>query len=198
MKENQKKIILLDQDGVLADYGKGLYALWEKKYPKQYRDYSLPLDSFTCMSTEKMYEKCKEARENLLEIKNSTGLFASLPLVEGAKEAIETLSSLYDVYICTMPRRYAMAECIKEKIEWVEKHLGQSFVEKMIFTRDKTLIKGSVLIDDNPMIGEGKGEKEWTHIVYERPYNKHLTSLPRLTWKGKYKECIEENIYGKK
>lgn len=38
---------------------------------------------------------------------------------------------------------------------WVEKHLGQEFLEQVILTRDKTLITGDILIDDKPDI-QGK------------------------------------------
>ena len=48
-----------------------------------------------------------------------------------------------------------MCVCVCVQYAWVEKHLGQEFVEQVILTRDKTLISGDILIDDKPdIIGE--------------------------------------------
>ena len=35
---------------------------------------------------------------------------------------------------------------------WVEKHLGKSWVERIILTRDKTMVAGHILIDDTEHI----------------------------------------------
>ena len=32
--------------------------------------------------------------------------------------------------------------------EWVENHLGKDWIDRLILTRDKTMINGDVLIDD--------------------------------------------------
>ena len=39
---------------------------------------------------------------------------------------------------------------------WVEKHLGPQFVERIIVTRDKTVISGDLLIDDKEVIQGGE------------------------------------------
>lgn len=39
---------------------------------------------------------------------------------------------------------------------WVEKHLGPQFVERIILTRDKTVISGDLLIDDKEVIQGGQ------------------------------------------
>ena len=39
---------------------------------------------------------------------------------------------------------------------WVEKHLGPQFVERIILTRDKTMISGDLLIDDKEVIQGGE------------------------------------------
>lgn len=35
---------------------------------------------------------------------------------------------------------------------WVERHLGPEFLDKVILTRDKTIVSGDILIDDKPDI----------------------------------------------
>jgi 5'-nucleotidase len=50
----------------------------------------------------------------------------------------------------------------------------------MIVTRDKTLVYGDVLVDDNPAI-VGAHTPAWTHVVYDQPYNRTIDG-PRMTW----------------
>lgn len=38
---------------------------------------------------------------------------------------------------------------------WVERHLGPQFVERIILTRDKTMVLGDLLIDDKDTIRGG-------------------------------------------
>lgn len=81
--------------------------------------------------------------------------------------------------ICTAPTtRYR--NCVLEKHEWVEEHLGLEWVGRMVLTRDKTLVRGAVLIDDRPDIS-GAMTPEWQHVVFDAPYNRHLPG-PRMTW----------------
>ena len=43
---------------------------------------------------------------------------------------------------------------------WVEKHLGPQFVERIILTRDKTMVLGDLLIDDKDTI-QGRSHFPW-------------------------------------
>ena len=35
---------------------------------------------------------------------------------------------------------------------WIEEHLGEDWLDKIIITKDKTVVNGHVLIDDRPNI----------------------------------------------
>jgi 5'-nucleotidase len=69
---------------------------------------------------------------------------------------------------------------VGEKYAWVEQHLGAEFVQRIVLTRDKTLVHGDVLIDDKPEIG-GLRKPDWRHLIYDQPWNRHVDG-PRLTW----------------
>lgn len=43
---------------------------------------------------------------------------------------------------------------------WVEKHFGPEFLERIVLTRDKTVVSADLLIDDRPDI-TGKGGVGW-------------------------------------
>ena len=38
------------------------------------------------------------------------------------------------------------------QIEWVEKHMGRDWLNRLILTKDKTIIAGDLLFDDKPKI----------------------------------------------
>ena len=57
----------------------------------------------------------------------------------------------HEVFICTAPLTN-YENSVLEKYKWVEKNFGHEWIKKIILTKDKTLIKGDILIDDNPEI----------------------------------------------
>jgi len=96
---------------------------------------------------------------------------------EGAIDAVEQLSHLYDVWILTAPSIYNPMSYMEKRI-WVEEHLGFDMCSKLIICPNKGLIIGKemnivtdipniheygyvthILIDD---IIEGKGQENFT------------------------------------
>lgn len=97
-----------------------------------------------------------------------------------------------DVRICTSPLRQ-FENCVAEKFLWVERHLGRAATERMVLTRDKTLVRGDLLIDDRPSIN-GAVPPSWRHIVYDAPYNRHVADRPRLTW-ANWRNVLAGELY---
>ena len=176
-------------DGVLADYMAGVYEKWHTRYPEMYAEHAIPLDSLPRMYTRNCYEG--DVFTTLHSIEHEAGMFAELPPVPGAIAAAQALAATYDVRICTKPRSYEMGRCMQEKAHWIAQHLGEEWLAKTIFTRDKTLVRAAILIDDNPHITEGAYTPEWQHIVYDRPYNRHLADTPRISWDMEWKSVLK-------
>ncbi len=38
------------------------------------------------------------------------------------------------------------------QFEWVQQHLGRGWVNRLVITKDKTIVTGDLLIDDRPKI----------------------------------------------
>lgn len=38
------------------------------------------------------------------------------------------------------------------QFEWIDKHLGPEWLDKIVLTKDKTMVNGHILIDDRPNI----------------------------------------------
>lgn len=170
--------ILVDMDGVLADFEAGFLARWRALHPEL--PY-IPLDERQDFYLEKDYPK--EHRPRVFAIFTSPGFFRELPLVPGGKAAIEAMRDLgHDVSICTSPLK-AYKNCVLEKYEWVEEHLGFGWTGRIILLKDKTLVRGDVLIDDRPRI-IGAMTPQWEHVLYDQPYNRRENDKRRLTWEN--------------
>jgi 5'-nucleotidase len=73
-------------------------------------------------------------------------------------------------------------------MHWIRHHLGQEFAERTILTRDKTLVRGTILIDDKPSVS-GVMQPEWEHVLFDQPYNRKVTNRRRLNWSN-YREIL--------
>lgn len=168
-------LILLDQDGVLADFDRGFHAAWNAlghSHP------ALPPSQRSSFYVRDDYPA--HLRELVEEIYTTPGFFRDLLPIDGALGAIQEILSLgHDIRICTSPLNQ-YRNCVQEKYEWVEQHLGLEFVSRMIVSKDKTLVHGDVLVDDKPKIS-GVRTPDWRHIVYDQPYNRSV-GAPRMTW----------------
>ncbi|RKW16336.1 MAG: 5'-3'-deoxyribonucleotidase [Cardiobacterium sp.] len=168
-------IILLDQDGVLADFEHGIAHGWQSRYGTP-----VPLPQ----PRQKFYvrdEVAPEHKDALIDLYSAAGFFAGLRPVSGALDAARALLAAgHDVRICTAPiTNYR--HCVGEKIAWVEQHLGFDWTARVILTKDKTLIHGDILIDDKPDIS-GVRTPDWQHWHYDAPYNRHIPATHRVRW----------------
>jgi 5'-nucleotidase len=169
-------LILLDQDGVLADFELGFHNAWQTKMGHKHPALS-PAERRAFYVRD---DYPKEFREEVEEIYTASGFFRDLPAISGAMEAVRHLLTLgHDVRICTSPLNQ-YRNCVPEKYEWVERHLGPDFVHRMIVTKDKTVVHGDVLVDDKPVI-TGTRHPNWKHVLFDQPYNRHVDGL-RMTW----------------
>lgn len=171
-----KKIILVDMDGVIADFEQGFLHEWKKKFP--HHPY-IPLEKRkTCRIID---DYSNELGKDVESIYTAPGFFYSLPPIEGAKEAlIKMQQSAHDVFICTKSISN-FENCILEKYQWIAQHLGYEWTKKIIVARDKTLIYADFLIDDKSEI-TGLKKPYWKYVLFDKPYNRNVNTEPRITW----------------
>jgi 5'-nucleotidase len=175
--------ILVDMDGVVADYDGEFLQRWKLRHADKFY---VPLEARTTFYVKDNYPE--ELQPLVAEILLESGFFRNMLPVPGAKEALEEMQSMgLEVFICTSPLS-TYKNCVLEKYEWVEKVLGSSWVRQIILTKDKTIIKGDFLIDDKPSITGAEEHPDWEHILYDRPYNRE-TNKKRITWNN-WREVI--------
>jgi 5'-nucleotidase len=172
---SKAKLILVDQDGVLANFESGFYAAWQAAgHPHP----ALPLEQRRSFYVRDDYPAA--LRAEVEAIYTAPGFYRDLPAISGAVEALTTLLEQgHDVRICTSPLTQ-YRHCVPEKYEWVERHLGAEFVTRMIVSKDKTIVHGDLLVDDNPQI-KGPCTPSWQHVIFDQPYNRQVEGT-RMNW----------------
>lgn len=157
-------IILVDMDNVLVDFDGGFHEVWERQGNRVLPRTSVRLEG---------------DYGDVSHIIRAPGFVRGLRPVPGALEAVSELSRNHEVFICSSPL-HPVHQSSREKLEWVAEHLGEEWLRRVILTKDKTLVKGDILIDDKPEI-TGAVQPEWEHVVFDQPYNRHVQGR-RINW----------------
>ncbi len=175
--------ILVDMDGVLADFDAEFLKRWRRRHPDEF---FMPAERRSKYYLKDEYPQ--ELKPLVVDILVEPGFFRHMPPVPGAAQALEEMQARgWEVYICTSPLTISR-NCVAEKYEWAEEYLGPPWARQILLTRDKTIIKADLLIDDKPSVLGSVQPPEWEHILYDRPYNRG-TNKRRLTWEN-WREVI--------
>lgn len=141
---SKKKIVYIDMDGVLVNFGWAIQD-WFDKHPH-------------------LVERYQDCPDHI------QGLFRNPPPIEGAIEAVKKLadSGKYDLFIATSAP-WGNAGSAMDKRFWIEEHFGNLFHKRMFVTHRKDLLLGDYLIDDRTKNGAGEfsGELLQFGVNYE-------------------------------
>jgi 5'-nucleotidase len=176
-------LVLVDQDATIADFERALLDAFRARHPGAP---FIDIAGRTEVSARKQYGPTWGPAVDA--IMKTAGFYLSLPVIAGAPRALEEmLEAGHEVFVCTSPlsgTRY----CMPEKLAWVEQHLGASWVDRVIITKDKTLVgdarRRCVLVDDRPGVAGLVIPPPWRQVLFDAPYNQSAPA-PRLTdWTG--------------
>jgi 5'-nucleotidase len=170
-------VILVDQDGVLADWGRGYGLSLDRFGPAaariprhaDQRSFNLHLD------------RTPHEIDIIGRVMVEPGFYATLDPIPGAVEALHAmLAAGHDVRVVTSPW-VENPSCASDKLDWLWRHLGRAWADRAVITSDKTLVRGDYLIDDKPEV-TGSQEPTWEHVLFDQPYNQGLTQRRITNW----------------
>lgn len=133
-----KKTIGIDMDGVLAD----IEAQWLNWYE---RDYGVKLDAEVFLGVKE--SDAFPDKEAVKRFVFTPGFFRTLPVMEGAVEAVKQLSEDFEIYIVSAAMEFPLS--LFEKREWLAEHFPFISWKNIIFCGDKSVINTDYLIDDH-------------------------------------------------
>eukprot|EP00871_Galdieria_phlegrea_P001848 jgi/Galph1/2664/GphlegSOOS_G1363.1 len=169
-------VILVDMDNVMADFDEEFTKRWRERHPEQE---TFDLSERKHFELEQNFED--QEKEEVIALMSEEGFFLNFPPVQGAIESVKNMIQHgLDVRICSAPLPFQWETCVKEKYQWLRRHFGEDFLERLIIVRDKTLVKGTLLIDDKPHVSGVVEKPEWTHVVFTRSYNTQMSGMNDL------------------
>jgi 5'-nucleotidase len=168
-------IVLIDMDGVIADFEQGVIDGLRRFYSEVP---IIPKRERKIFHVDEQYPR--EYQPLVRSVYQLPGFYRNLKPIVGSLEALADLEKNHDIRICTSPLT-VYHNCVLEKYEWVENNLGESWVKRIMLMKDKTLANGDILIDDKPNI-TGSISPSWEHILYSAPYNQEIKNRRRLNW----------------
>jgi 5'-nucleotidase len=172
-------IVLVDMDGVLADFD---LHFWNRCTAEGYVfDVDHHLDQRHRYFTDHIPDS--EHRQAARLMVDSEGWFRDLPVIPGAVEGMDALCSAgLDVWVCSKPLD-SNPTGRDEKAAWLTEYFPD-FAERLILAPDKSMILGHVLLDDAPKL-PWLERASWDAVVFAQPFNgpgSKWGHLPHWTW----------------
>jgi len=181
--------ILVDQDGVIADWSGTYDAFLDEHYP----DLPIPrtIEQRGFDLTAGLNDECRAAVTFVME---HPEFYVRLEPIAGAVDALHGLVDAgHHVSIVTSPW-VSNPRCASAKLDWLERHIGPGWARRAVITADKTVVRGDVLIDDKPVVS-GNWTPTWRHILFDAPYNRGDDARPstarvRMTGWGRWRDAL--------
>lgn len=182
-----ENVVLIDMDNTIVDYDKEFAKRWAELRPGE--DILPKLRSREHFEIERNFDE--GSQDVVKKIMLSEDFFIKLQEIEGAIAALKEMESLgLQILLCTSPSTFQYEASAANKYAWVRKYLGEDWMARLVVTRDKSVVKGCVLIDDKPSVKGASIDPVWSHIVFEQPYNLEVTDKPRMTSWSQWKDIL--------
>lgn len=133
--EINRKRLLVDMDGVLADVYRQFIEMEEKE-----SGIKIPIET---LSGKEEYQAFKNGRKHV----NTNGFFRNAPLMDGCMDVLKKLNEKYDVFIVSAAMEFPNS--LPEKYRWLKEHFPFITWQQIVFCGSKTIVHGDIMIDDH-------------------------------------------------
>ena len=165
------KILLVDIDSTINNFQEHFLKIFKEKHSDLWEKLPPNATHFDALTLDK---------KKSMEIFMSDGFTNGMVPLQGSVEAIHQIENKgYHVFFCTTLVT-DNSNALKDRIHWIGKWFGERFMNQVIFTKDKTLIRGDFLIDDSPFKTRGVLQPEWKLIVFDMIYNRNDPCYGRI------------------
>ncbi len=130
----EKKTLLVDMDGVLADvYAHFITYEFQETGIKKTKEEVVGLPEREAFTTVKYVR--------------SEGFFRTVPVMPDSQEVLEKLNSQYQLYIVSSAMEFPNS--LREKYDWLEEHFPFIHWRQIILCGDKKAVFGDIMVDDH-------------------------------------------------
>lgn len=160
-------IVLLDCDGVLADFITPALKVVEKHTGVLYKEEHFDDWDFIKVIRDnhghEVVDKCYDDFHR-------EGFVFDLPVYPGAVEGVARLRKVADVFVVTSPMH--SRHWYYERVEWLKTFFGFKN-RSIIHCGTKRLVQGNMLVDDKPAnLVDWGNFNSGVPVLWDRPYNK--------------------------
>ena len=165
MDANAMKRILIDVDDVLGDFTSHTIATLKAIGGPE-------LDPQTLTNWDLMTHIPVEWHQAVLQQWHSQGWCGSIPVFEGAQDAISALENIGHVTFVTAPM-HESPHWMWERDRWLRTHFNASG-RQIVFTEAKYLVRGDILVDDkvSNVIQWQQANPKKQGVLWKRPSNR--------------------------
>lgn len=159
--------VLLDCDGVLADFMRGAFNLIEQHTGVRHTvDEVVEFDMFKALGVPHLMNELKKA------VTDSAWCW-NLDPIPGARRFIDELRSIGRVVVTTAP--LSVDGWVDQRIAWLASEMDVARRD-IIFADDKTIVTGDVLIDDRAenVFAWAEANPRSHAILLDMPYNRNV------------------------
>lgn len=185
-----KPVLLLDMDGVIADFHGTLLEVYNAKHNADIkREHCTNFEFSVCLG--------KDIHDDMERIYNAPGFFASIRPTEGSKLVVPQLLEIADVEICSAPTKIKdkvtgekrlNAACAFEKINWIHQEFP-ALSKDITLAINKFRYRADVLVDDalHNQARWCKSHPGGLGVLIDQPWNQ-TQRLPRNCVRTSLKE----------
>ena len=157
---------LVDLDGTVAHFGAKFHRLRLELFP-DLNGIPHPDQQFSF----NMWEGRSEEEQNAIRtLMNYPGFYADLEPMDDVVEAVAEMEAAgHQVDFLSAPWT-TNPTCAQDKYDWVARHFGERYRDKLFLVKKKHRVTGDILFDDKYPIEDAE-KATWTQVFITQPYN---------------------------
>lgn len=165
------KVILIDIDGTLNNFDEYFISEFKRLHHELVNENTNPKNHVDVLNID---------RAKGLELLRSNGFTEGMKPLKGSVEAVHAISERgHQIFFCTSLVT-DFSNTLRDRVQWIGKWFGPEWKKRVIFTHDKTMIRGDFLIDDSPSKSKGLYEPTWKYIVFDSSHNENYENEFRI------------------
>lgn len=179
-----KPILVLDCDGVLADWHEHAFYILNKLLNSNYS-----VNDLKEWDIDELLEDSSISKNKFWEAINSSTMVQDLNPYKEALIGVAKLKEIADIYVCTSPM-VNYPNWIIQRNKWLNKHFDIN-PKKVIHTSAKYLVSANIFVDDHPNnIQKWIDRQNGIAVLWKRGYNANHEYANRAVYTNDWNDLI--------